>query len=176
MWTLIFIVVFLVSATEIISSAETKPVLEFITRGGNDGRVLSRWTGQLVSATAWIARGQPWHLHRHFIPFHWKRITSRQWWTWTQVRATWIARGRLRHLHRRVIPGQTFFAGINTPCAIKSHHPLCFFVVQSIVVSSSSYSPSVSTSQHIKDSAQLSPTISVSGVKSVPRASRRLTA
>ena len=49
MSTLTFIVVFLVSATEIISSAETKPVLEFITRGGNDGRVLSRWTGGQVS-------------------------------------------------------------------------------------------------------------------------------
>ena len=58
---------------------------------------------------------------------------------------------------------------INTPCAIKSHQPLCFFVVQSIVVSSSSYSPSVCTSQHIKDSAQLSSTISVSEVKSVPQ-------
>ena len=47
MSTLVFIVVFLVSAAEVVSLTETKTVLEFITRGGNDGRVPSRWTGQL---------------------------------------------------------------------------------------------------------------------------------
>ena len=62
MTTLLFIVdVFLSSATKMISLLLTKTALEFMTRGGNDGRVLR-------SGQHWIARGQPWHLHRASSP------------------------------------------------------------------------------------------------------------